>query len=156
MSRAFVKDDDGGQGLENLPDRLISDHANLVTAEGFAMIDAQIAKLTASYASAQSSGDRNELQRVARDLRYWSSRRATAEVWALPSQCSDVQFGVSVTVLRDGERQQTWRIVGEDEADPAKGTISYVSPLAQALRGKRVGDEVTLGRGIVEVLAIGV
>jgi transcription elongation GreA/GreB family factor len=50
-----------------------------------------------------------------------------------------VQFGRTVDLERDDGRLQTFRIVGEDEADPASGSVSYVSPLAQALLGKQGG-----------------
>ncbi len=66
-----------------------------------------------------------------------------------------VQFGNAVTIIRDDGREQTFRIVGEDEADPAKGSISHVSPLARALIGKRVGDTVRAGRDEAEITAIG-
>jgi transcription elongation GreA/GreB family factor len=59
-----------------------------------------------------------------------------------------------VTVERDDGRRQTYRIVGEDEADPAKGTLSYVSPLSKALTGKRVGDVVQAGTSEAEIVAI--
>ncbi len=51
-----------------------------------------------------------------------------------------------VTIARDDGRRQTYRIVGEDEADPAAGTLSYVSPLARALMGKSPGDVFAMGR----------
>ncbi len=65
-----------------------------------------------------------------------------------------MHFGTTVTIKREDGRRQTFRIVGEDEADPAKGTIPYVSPLARALVGKAVGDVVRLGEGEVEVLKV--
>ena len=71
-----------------------------------------------------------------------------------PANPGHVHFGSTVTVARDDGRRQTFRIVGEDEADPAKGTIPYVSPLARALVGKGVGDVVRLGDGDIEVLKV--
>jgi transcription elongation GreA/GreB family factor len=65
-----------------------------------------------------------------------------------------VQFGSTVTILRDDDRRQTYRIVGEDEADPRKGTLSHVSPLAQAVLGRRVGDEITVAGHDAEITAI--
>lgn len=154
MSRAFVKDDDGGEGVEELPDRLISPHANLVTAEGLAMIEAEAGKFATAYADAQTSGDRNALQRIARDLRYWTARRASAEVQPAPPRDGRVHFGCLVTIQRPDGRRQTYRIVGEDEADPAKGTLSYVSPLAQALMGRSAGDEVVAGASTAEIVSV--
>lgn len=150
MSRAFVKED-AGEGLEDLPDKPVSEHRNLVTAEGLAAIDAEVASLTAAYAAAQASADRAALQRVARDLRYWSQRQQSAEVMPEPVDTGAVQFGSRVTLLRADGRRVTYRIVGEDEADPAKGTISYVSPLARALFGKVEGDSVRMGPALAEI-----
>jgi transcription elongation GreA/GreB family factor len=65
-----------------------------------------------------------------------------------------VQFGSTVTIARDRGRRQTFRIVGEDEADPAHGTISYVSPLARALMGRRIGDILEVGGAEVEIVRI--
>jgi transcription elongation GreA/GreB family factor len=65
-----------------------------------------------------------------------------------------VQFGTEVTIVRDNGRRQAFRIVGEDEADPANGSISYVSPLARALLGKQIGDTVQAGATDAEITAI--
>lgn len=154
MSRAFVKDDDGGQGNEDLPDRLISEHPNYVTQQGLLHIEAEVKRLGEAYAAAQVSADRSELQRVSRDLRYWSARQATAQVVTPPSGHAEVHFGSTVTIKRDDGRTHTYRIVGEDEADPTHGSLSYVSPLAQALVGKSAGDVVKVGGGDAEILKI--
>jgi transcription elongation GreA/GreB family factor len=65
-----------------------------------------------------------------------------------------VHFGSTVTVRRNDGRTQTFRIVGEDEAQPSQGTISHVAPLARALFGKAVGDIVEFAGGEAEILAI--
>ena len=62
-----------------------------------------------------------------------------------PANTTEVHFGSTVTMLREDGRRQTYRIVGEDEADPSAGTLSYVSPVAQALMGKQVGEMVEAG-----------
>ncbi|MFL5110406.1 MAG: transcription elongation factor GreA, partial [Microvirga sp.] len=133
-------------------------HPNLVTAEGLAAIEAELAAARAAYAAAQSDGgisaDRTAMARATRDLRYWSARRNSAQVVTPPADASEVHFGSTVTIEREDGRRQTFRIVGEDEADPAKGTISYVSPVAQALTGKRVGDVVQAGASEAEIVAI--
>jgi len=154
MSRAFVKDAEDADVAE-LPDRLISEHANFVTAEGLAAIEAEFARVQEEHAAAVAAADRARIAAAARDLRYWASRAATAEVIAPPKDASEVHFGSTVTFARADGRRQTYRIVGEDEADPAKGTLSYVSPLAKALLGKSVGDIVRAGNSDVEVLEIG-
>ena len=99
-------------------------------------------------------GDREGLARARRDLRYWTVRRSTAVVAPEPEDNSVVRFGHTVTILRSDGREQTFRIVGEDEADPARGTISHVSPLARALFGKGVGETVSVAGGDVEILSI--
>ncbi|WP_333795561.1 transcription elongation factor GreA [Hyphomicrobium sp.] len=154
MSRAFVKEADGLAAFDELPERLVSPHPNLVTTTGLAQIEAEVARLSRDYAEAQAAGDRAALNAAARDLRYWSARRASAELVPDPAESEEVRFGSRVTILRDDDRRQTYRIVGEDEADPSQGTVSYVSPIARALLGKSVGDTVQVGPGEVEIIAI--
>jgi transcription elongation GreA/GreB family factor len=153
MSRAFVKDADENV-VDALPDRPISSHPNLVTAEGLAAIEGTFTRLQQEHARALASGDRAGLAATSRESRYWRSRRSSAQLVATPVNPSKVQFGCLVTILRDDGRQQTYRIVGEDEADPSQGTISYVSPLARALMSKQVGDTVRAGNFDLEVLGI--
>ena len=94
------------------------------------------------------------MARATRDLRYFSARRASAQLIDPPEQVERVAFGAAVTLEREDGRVQTWRIVGEDEADPAHGSVSYISPLARAVLGKEVGDTVTLGGQDLEITSI--
>jgi transcription elongation GreA/GreB family factor len=151
MSRAFVNED---SYVDALPDRPVSEHPNLVTETGLALIEGALEVARRAYGEAQAAGDRETLASAGRDLRYWNSRRASAQLRAPMAESDVVQFGNSVTILRDDGRRQTFRIVGEDEADPAKGSISHASPLARALLGKRVGDIVRAGRDDAEIAAI--
>ncbi|MGF9756486.1 transcription elongation factor GreA [Microvirga sp. 0TCS3.31] len=153
MSRAFVRESEGGEAFEDLPDRSISPH-HLVTPAGLARMDAEIESLEKRLRDAQVRDDKAEVARLSRDLRYWSARRVSAEVVPPPTDTSHVRFGAEVTFERQDGRRQTYRIVGEDEAEPAKGSLSYVSPLAQALMGKEVGDTVTVGQGQAEIVSI--
>ncbi|KFG68989.1 transcription elongation factor GreA [Microvirga sp. BSC39] len=153
MSRAFVRESEGGEAFEDLPDRSISPH-HLVTPAGLARMDAEIAALEKRLRDAQVRDDKAEVARLSRDLRYWSARRVSAEVVPPPTDTSHVRFGAEVTFEREDGRRQTYRIVGEDEADPAKGSLSYISPLAQALMGKEVGDTVIVGQGQAEIVSI--
>jgi transcription elongation GreA/GreB family factor len=154
MSRAFVKEPDGLEAFDELPEKLVSEHRNLVTARGLELIEAEVARLSTEHAAAQAANDRAAIARASRNLRYWAQRRSTAEVIAPPADSKTVHFGSTVTLVRDDGRHQKFRITGEDESDPAKGSISYVSPLAQALMGKAVGDTVTAGSGEAEIIAI--
>ena len=154
MSRAFVKEEEGGEAFEDLPDRPISPHPNFVTPEGLALIEAELTRLHEEHAAAQASEDKIALAKTSRDLRYWTARRASAQVVHPPQDASEVHFGSTVTIQRDDGRRQTFRIVGEDESDPAKGTISYVSPVAKALTGKGIGDVVHAGGSDAEIVDI--
>ncbi len=151
MSRAFVNED---SFIDELPDRPISEHPNLVTARGLSLIEQALETARREYGEAQNAGERESLSRAGRDLRYWSARRATAQLRAPQPGADVVQFGHAVTIVRDDGRQQTFRIVGEDEADPTRGSISYVSPLAQALLGKRIGDTLRAGKDEAEIRAV--
>ncbi len=151
MSRAFVKDADA---LEVLPDRLISQHPNDVTQEGMAHLEAMLRAAREAHGAALTANDRAAIAQASRDLRYWSARRATARVVLDPTDTTQVRFGSSVSIRRADGREQTFRIVGEDEADPARGTISHASPLARSVLGKRVGDVATLGASDLEIKAI--
>ena len=155
MSRAFVREAEGGEAFEDLPDRAISPH-HFVTPEGLAQMDAAIETLQQRLTDAQAADDKAEVARLSRDLRYWSARRVSAGVVPPPTDTAHVRFGARVTFEREDGRRQSYRIVGEDEADPAKGSLSYVSPLAQALMGKEVGDVVPVGQTTAEIIEIGV
>jgi transcription elongation GreA/GreB family factor len=159
MSVAFTKEEDYESVAANLPDRPVSPHPNLVTPQGLALIDAELAQARAAMATAKAGGDvsadRTAMARATRDLRYWSSRRATAQLVEPGEDDGTLRFGDSVTFEREDGRRQTFRIVGEDEADPAKGSVSWISPLGQALLGKSVGDEALLAGASVEIVAIG-
>lgn len=159
MSVAFTKEGDLEATAADLPDRPISTHPNLVTPQGLARLEQDLAAARAAYSAAQQgdvSTDRTAMARATRDLRYFNARRASAQVVETPADCDAVQFGCTVTFDREDGRRQTFRIVGEDEADPARGTISWVSPIAQALRGKGEGDTAVVGGGEVEIVSIGV
>jgi transcription elongation GreA/GreB family factor len=153
MSRAFVREQDL-DSIEDLPERPVSEHPNDITEAGLAQIEQALATAGEVHAMAQVAGDRAGIAAAGRDLRYWSARRATARVVPAPKTASEVRFGASVTILRDDGREQSFRIVGEDEADPTQGSISHVSPLARAMFGKRVGDVVPAGAGEAEIIAI--
>ncbi len=157
MSVAFTREEDLEATAADLPDRPISPHPNLVTPNGLAAIDAALAGARAAYAAAQAQGsieaDRTAMARATRDLRYWSARRASAQLIETAAD-GRVRFGGAVTIEREDGRRQIWCIVGEDEADPAAGSVSHVSPLARALLGKRVGDEAEVAGQTVEIVAV--
>jgi len=140
MSRAFTREEDSENAIAGIGERPISQHRNLVTELGLAMIEENLADLRDILAKAEKRADRERIAVVSRDLRYWTARRENAEL-SVPEPGSDlVRFGMGVTLEGDDGKKVHWKIVGEDEADPAKGSISHVSPMAVALFGKKIGD----------------
>lgn len=141
-----------------LPDRPISPHPNLVTQTGLRALEAQLQEARKAFETANAIEDINERRRQTaiplRDVRYLAERVRTAEVVPVPSSSEAVAFGSTVTYSREDGRVQKYRIVGEDEADPKAGSISYVSPVARLLTGKAVGDLVNLGKEELEITAI--
>lgn len=159
MSVAFTKEDSAETASETLlPDRPVSPHPNLVTEAGLRALEAQLQEAREAYAAAQTIEDVNERRRQAaiplRDARYFAARVRTAQVVAAPAAADTVAFGSTVTFRRDDDRVQTYRIVGEDEADPKTGSISFVSPVARLLMGKAVGDVVGMSGQELEIVAI--
>ncbi len=154
MSRAFVREAEGRDAFENLPDRPVSPHPNLVTPEGLAQIEAAFERWHDEHAAALAAEDEADIAQTGRELRYWSARRATAELVPPQIQQDEVRFGSTVTIERGDGRLQSWRLVGEDEADPSAGTLPYVAPLARALMGKAVGERAVIGGETVAIVAI--
>ena len=142
MSRAFVKDAENHE--PELPDRPISPHRNFVTEAGLAAIDANLARFEAAHRAALDKDDREAAAAASRELRYWRARRASSEVVKPPSARGQASFGTTVILRRSDGREQSFRIVGEDEADPSRGTVSYVSPLARAVLTHGPGETVEI------------
>jgi transcription elongation GreA/GreB family factor len=140
MSRAFTREDDNENAISDLGERPVSPHRNLVTAAGLAQIEDEIAALRQELAKAESASDRLRIATLSRDLRYWSARRENAELSEPEPDGDVVRFGMTVTIEDEDGKRKAWKIVGEDEADAAKGSVSHVSPMAQALFGKAAGE----------------
>ena len=159
MSVAFTKEESAETASETLlPDRPISPHPNLVTASGMKALEAQLKGAQEAYDISQRIEDVNERRRQAalpmRDARYFAARVRTAQVVPDPTTFDTVAFGSTVTFNRNDGRVETYRIVGEDEADPKKGMISFASPVAKVLMGKSVGDVIDMSGQEIEVVAI--
>lgn len=154
MSRAFTREDDTNLSLADIGERPVSPHRNLVTPEGLAQIERTLSELYEDFAKAEAASDRERMAIVSRDLRYWTARRETAEL-SVPDPGSDVvRFGMTVTVEGEDGKSKKWKIVGEDEADAAKGRISHVSPMAVALFGKGIGDTATVAGREFEIVKL--
>jgi transcription elongation GreA/GreB family factor len=159
VSVAFTKEDSAETASEVfLPDRPISPHPNLVTETGRKALDLQLQQAREAYEKAQEIEDINERRRQSavpfRDMRYFAERVRTAQVVNDPASNDTVAFGSTVSFRRDDGRVSKYRIVGEDEADPKAGSISFVSPVAKALMGKSVGDFVGSPDQELEIISI--
>lgn len=163
MSRGFVKEDDLEHAGTDLPERPISPHPNYVTPTGLKQLNAQAEALDKErilYTSKKD--DAIALQKLAmidRDLRYLSSRIEQAILVSPSNQAKDtVLFGAQVLVEDDAGQQLTFYIVGEDEADISLNKVSWVSPLAKALIGHKIGETVLwkrpAGNMQLEIIAI--
>ncbi len=131
MSRAFVKDD--SDAPEAVIERPAAEGPNYVTPQG-------LERLQRSLERAQSAGDE-------RNSRYYRDRIATAlVVEAAPANEGVVDFGASVTAWDESGVELNVRIVGADEADPARGAISFDSPIARAFTGHCEGETVAVQR----------
>jgi len=159
MAVAFVKEESAETAAETqLPDREIPKHPNLVTEAGLKALEQRLEEARSAVQATLAIEDVNERRRQAavpsRDMRYYAARVASARVVAPPETTDTVAFGSVVTLVRDDGRTQTFRIVGDDEADPAAGTISHASPLGRLLFGKAVGDAGVMNGQEIEITAI--
>jgi transcription elongation GreA/GreB family factor len=152
VSRAFVRETDSD--TSGLPDRLLSPHRNLVTEAGLADIEAVLDRFEAAHRAAADQGDREAAAMALREVRYWRARRATAEVVKPSEGKGKAAFGMTVTVRRDDGREQSFKIVGEDEADPSRGTVSYVSPLARAVLAHGPGETIMIANSEAVILDV--
>lgn len=157
-----MKDPDDAGRPEEVPERPQSPHPNYVTPTGLRQLELLAAELSICRDRLCEAGrlaDPQALATVQRDLR-WVEGRLQRAIRVEPAAQSPerVGFGMTVVVQDEAGRIETYGIVGEDEADPALGKISWVSPLAEALRHAEVGDEVVwrrpAGRKRLEVIGI--
>lgn len=140
MSRAFVKESDR---IEPLPEIPLSEHPNHTTLAGLARQQQRLAQLRADGADGVVLEDELARETAAREMRWLEARIASAIVVDPAQQPADsVTFGASVDVVDEHGVEATYRIVGEDEADAEHGSVSWLSPLAKAVLGAKVGEEV--------------
>jgi transcription elongation GreA/GreB family factor len=159
MSVAFTREESAETAAEfQLPDRTVSPHPNFVTPSGLKALEAAVQAARSAYEASQQLEEINERRRASagplRDLNYFAERLRTAQLIWPSSGAGALGFGSRATFRRNEGSRQSFRIVGEDEADPRQGSISYVSPLARALLGKSVGEIVLFGDDEIELLKI--
>jgi len=147
VSRGFVKEDDLEHAGTDLPERPISEHPNYVTPYGLKLLKDEAEKLDKERVllvdRKDDSAAQQKLVMIDRDLRYFSARLEQAILVNPDKQSKEsVLFGATVDVEDDDGQTYQFSIVGEDEADIAKNKVSWVSPLANALIGHRIGESV--------------
>ncbi|MBX8558286.1 GreA/GreB family elongation factor [Pseudomonas cichorii] len=161
MSRAFVNEDNAAAEASQPVERLISTHPNYVTAQGLLLLQQQVNELQTQHSAQTALGDSADKQRLAdleRDLRYFTQRLQSAQVVTPAISTEQVQIGSRVTFADERDNRQQVQLVGEDQADAAKGLINWSSPLGRALLGTQLGDEVLwkrpAGDQIIEIVLI--
>ena len=152
MSVAFRRDSDE-EHLEPRFELPIPAGPNLVTARGLRLIEERVAELEALIGD---STDPANITSFHRDLRYWQTRQVTAELVPVPSGAK-VEFGTEVHFTLNGIAR-TLLIVGDDEAAPSDGLISFNAPLCRAMLGAQEGDLLPFGNAedAIEILSVNV
>jgi transcription elongation factor GreB len=163
MSKAFVKEESGGgEGKGAAAPQSVPSGKNYITPAGYARLEAELRALVEverpevvkTVAWAASLGDRSEnadyiygkrrLREIDRRVRFLIKRLESAQVVHSAGRDTDqVFFGATVKIRTSSETREI-TIVGVDEADPARGQVSWISPMAKALLKAREGDVVTL------------
>ena len=147
MSRAFVKENDLEHAGIDIPERPLSDEPNYVTPRGLKLLNQNIDNLEKEREALNENKDdpmvRQKVAVIERDIRYLAARIESA-ILTNPKDKnpSHVLFGAKVTAEDEEGDLLIFEIVGEDEANIHEGRVSYLSPLAEALLGGAIGDEV--------------
>lgn len=179
MSKAFTRETDHDDDDAVAPElALPAGSRNYLTPAGYARLREELVHLmtverpsvvqTVSWAA--SNGDRSEngdylygkrrLREIDRRMRFLTKRLEIAEVVdpADQADCDQVFFGATVSYIDDEGEEYTVKIVGVDEAEPLKGRISWVSPVARTLNKARVGDSITLrapgGNRVLDIVEV--
>jgi transcription elongation GreA/GreB family factor len=162
MSRGFVKEDDLEHAGTDVPERQLSQHPNYVTVNGYAQLEKLAAELEQQRLRLSATKDEQQAQQklavINRDLRYVAARLENALVTRPDLNADQVLFGATVTVEDEDGVNHTYEIVGEDEADIKANKVSWVSPLAKALIGHKIGESVVwarpAGNVVLEIIAV--
>jgi transcription elongation factor GreB len=162
MSRGFVKEDDLEHAGTDVPERQISQHPNYVTVNGYAQLEKLATDLeTQRQLLSVKKDDAAAIAQLAvinRDLRYVAARLEHALITRPDPSAQQVLFGATVTVEDEDGDSYTYEIVGEDEADIKASKVSWTSPLAKALIGHKIGENVVwarpAGNAVLEIIKI--
>ncbi len=159
MSKAFTSEETDVAQVVAPRAPLPPGTSNYVTPRGLELLHEERADLASKRARAEAEADVAAMNVLGARLAELDERLASAELVDPAAQPKDViRFGASVTVATEDGSERTYRIVGVDEADPTRGDVAFTSPIARALLGHEVGDEVTLktprGQESLEIVAI--
>ena len=163
MSRAFTKEPEGDQVQDDQPELPISKHANYVTTNGLQQLkdtrEALLKKKGELVGDEESMSTKIVLAQIERELRYYKVRIQSVIVVSTRRLDKErVAIGATVTAMDENNKTYRFTIVGEDEAAIDEGKISWISPLASVLMGKKRGDRVLWRRPVgdlsVEVVEI--
>ena len=152
MSRAFVKENDLEHAGIDMPERPVSHFTNYVTPFGLKQLKEKLTNIENDLKTLKKDDSSSSIEkkfRLERDIRYFLARIKSAIMVDPNSQDKDkVLFSAKIEVIDENDHKYTFQIVGEDEADSSQNKISYLSPLAKALIGNKVGDEVLWERAV--------
>ena len=154
MSRAFVKEPDGDDRVNALPERVHNDLPNYITPKGLSDLEKKARQLETNIATSktdQSIGARSRAELAKRNLRYLRERVRRAISTEPPKSPTSVQFGVTVKLLANDDSTYQFTLVGEDETDIETGHISWASPIGRLLVGRKIGDELIWPRGDINL-----
>ncbi len=145
MSRAFVKEPDGDQADESVVEKPQSDFPNYMTLSGLQDMKQAVEELRQQHRDLKKDEEemqvKNQIKRIEADLRYLEKRiQCAIPVDTSKIDSAEIRFGAKVDLIDENDKRFQFRIVGEDEADAEQGLISWVSPLARELIGKKAGD----------------
>ena len=163
MSRGFVKEDDLELAGTDLAERPISADTNYVTPTGLEQLQNQARELEQEHQALLPNKENPFIQQrlgvVERDLRYIEARLENAIlVEPIMQPKTTVIFGATVSIEDENGEHHRYTIVGEDEADVANHKVSWLSPIAKALLGHKLGEDVVWKRPAgdlhLEILAI--
>ena len=150
MSRAFVKEPDGDEIVDQPPERLHSDLPNYITHGGLVSLQEEINRIQdqiSEWNRTDTADFRSKIAVARRDLRFFEERLRRAIPVEPPDTPEEVVFGVTVRLEDEDENEYRFTLVGEDETDVESGRVCWAAPIAKLLIGRQVGDEIIWPRG---------
>jgi transcription elongation factor GreB len=144
VSRAFKRESDesGAEEMAAVRPQLPPGTRNYITQAGADRLRHRLNELLENKRASTGVGTEADQRRLDALIRRLQATLESVVVAETPADQTNVAFGASVTIRHENGEEDEYRIVGIDEADPAVGRISWISPLARVLVSKRAGDRV--------------